>query len=40
MNLKIIKIAFDNLIKHKGRTIFNVFNFATNAIALIVKRNG
>ncbi len=36
MNLKIIKIAFNNLIKHKGRTIFNVFTFAANAMALIV----
>lgn len=36
MNLKIIKIAFNNLIKHKRRTFFNVFTFATNALALIV----
>ncbi|MCX8093812.1 MAG: FtsX-like permease family protein [Candidatus Goldbacteria bacterium] len=36
MNLKIIKIAFNNLLKHSGRTIFNLFTFATNALALIV----
>lgn len=36
MNLKIIKIAFNNLLKHKGRTIFNTLTFAVNAMALIV----
>ncbi len=36
MNFKIIKIAFNNLVKHKGRTIFNIFTFATSALALIV----
>ncbi len=36
MNLKIIKIAFNNLFKHRGRTIFNLFTFAANAMALIV----
>ncbi len=36
MNLKIIKISFNNLLKHRGRTIFNLFTFAANALALIV----
>lgn len=36
MNLKIIQIALNNLIKHKRRTFFNLFTFAANALALIV----
>ncbi len=35
MNLKIIKIAFRNVLKHKKRTFFNAFTFAANAFALI-----
>ena len=35
MNTKIFKIALNNVIKHKRRTIFNTLTFAANAIALI-----
>lgn len=35
MNLKIIKIAFSNILKQKRRTFFNLITFAANAVALV-----
>lgn len=35
MNMKIIKIAFNNIFKQKRRTFFNLITFAANAVALI-----
>lgn len=35
MKEKIIKIAFQNVLKHKRRTFFNVLTFAVNILALI-----
>lgn len=35
MNIKIIQIAFNNLLKYKRRTFFNIVTFAVNAMALI-----
>ncbi len=36
MNTKILKIAVNNVIKHKRRTLFNSLTFAANAMALIL----
>jgi putative ABC transport system permease protein len=35
MNTKIIKIAINNVLKHKRRTLFNSLTFAVNMIALV-----
>jgi putative ABC transport system permease protein len=36
MNFKIFKIAFNNVLKHRRRSILNALTFAVNAVALIM----